>query len=194
MLRRPNWVVRFQKESSLKTSLVVGENTKKTAHLSQTNFTLLRNKNYAVYFQLHDVFRARGASSQSWLGREGGQITHFSYGQASKISSSFDYASSSKVRRNKIRSTLTIPSCEKRRMRFRFSVERLWQYVLETIHDSVYNPHVLCKHTDSHIYFRLYALLSQAVQLQQQLCPYHNTKSESSLDYVSLLTDHHCTR
>lgn len=41
---------------------------------------------------------------------------------------------------------------------------------------------------------RLYSLLDQAVTLQKQNCPYHNTKVEGAADYVSLLSDHHCSR
>lgn len=41
---------------------------------------------------------------------------------------------------------------------------------------------------------RLYSLLDQAVTLQKQNCPYHNTKAEGAADYVSLLSDHHCSR
>ncbi|KAE8750615.1 hypothetical protein FOCC_FOCC002595 [Frankliniella occidentalis] len=40
---------------------------------------------------------------------------------------------------------------------------------------------------------RLYSLLDQAVTLQKQNCPYHNAKCEGSADYVSLLSDHHCS-
>lgn len=41
---------------------------------------------------------------------------------------------------------------------------------------------------------RLQELLLQAVQLQQERCPYHNTCTESTLHNTSLLTDHACTR
>ena len=41
---------------------------------------------------------------------------------------------------------------------------------------------------------RLLALLGQAVQQQADRCPYHNTKAVMSVDSVSLLTDHVCSR
>ncbi|XP_046387568.1 WD repeat-containing protein 26 [Ischnura elegans] len=41
---------------------------------------------------------------------------------------------------------------------------------------------------------RLHTLLNQAVDLQKNRCPYHNTQSESGLENVSLLVDHVCTR
>ncbi|XP_033625720.1 WD repeat-containing protein 26-like [Asterias rubens] len=43
---------------------------------------------------------------------------------------------------------------------------------------------------------RLYTLLSQAVELQKHRCPYHNTsiKNDDSLQTVSLLHDHICSR
>lgn len=41
---------------------------------------------------------------------------------------------------------------------------------------------------------RLQTLLSQAVELQKDRCPYHNSKTDSSLDNVSLLIDHICTK
>ncbi|XP_052767437.1 WD repeat-containing protein 26-like [Mya arenaria] len=41
---------------------------------------------------------------------------------------------------------------------------------------------------------RLVSLLSQAVELQKARCPYHNTRFSSSLDDVSLLHDHVCSR
>ncbi|XP_039284126.1 WD repeat-containing protein 26 isoform X2 [Nilaparvata lugens] len=41
---------------------------------------------------------------------------------------------------------------------------------------------------------RLHTLLTQAVELQKDRCPYHNTKSEENLDTISLLVDHHCSR
>jgi len=41
---------------------------------------------------------------------------------------------------------------------------------------------------------RLLTLLGQAVQLQADRCPYHNTKTVMSVDCVSLLTDHVCSK
>lgn len=41
---------------------------------------------------------------------------------------------------------------------------------------------------------RLQTLLRQAVEMQRDRCLYHNTKLDSSLDSVSLLLDHVCTR
>lgn len=41
---------------------------------------------------------------------------------------------------------------------------------------------------------RLQTLLSQAVDLQKHHCPFHNTKGDGSLDNVSLLVDHICTK
>ncbi|XP_035277304.1 WD repeat-containing protein 26 isoform X2 [Anguilla rostrata] len=41
---------------------------------------------------------------------------------------------------------------------------------------------------------RLHTLLRQAVELQRDRCLYHNTKLDSSLDSVSLLLDHACSR
>ncbi|KAI5745357.1 hypothetical protein M8J76_010397 [Diaphorina citri] len=41
---------------------------------------------------------------------------------------------------------------------------------------------------------RLQTLLSQAVDLQKYHCPYHNTKVDESLENVSLLVDHLCTK
>ncbi|XP_038074198.1 WD repeat-containing protein 26-like [Patiria miniata] len=43
---------------------------------------------------------------------------------------------------------------------------------------------------------RLYTLLSQAVELQKHRCPYHNTaiKNDDSLQSISLLHDHICSR
>jgi WD40 repeat protein len=41
---------------------------------------------------------------------------------------------------------------------------------------------------------RLVTLLGQAVELQADQCPYHNTKEMTSLDSVSLLTDHICSK
>ncbi|GFY53689.1 WD repeat-containing protein 26 [Trichonephila inaurata madagascariensis] len=41
---------------------------------------------------------------------------------------------------------------------------------------------------------RLQTLLHQAVELQKDRCPYHNLKSESSLESASLLIDHTCTK
>uniref|UniRef100_A0A672T1P7 WD repeat-containing protein 26 n=1 Tax=Sinocyclocheilus grahami TaxID=75366 RepID=A0A672T1P7_SINGR len=41
---------------------------------------------------------------------------------------------------------------------------------------------------------RLQTLLRQAVELQRDRCLYHNTKLDSSLDSVSLLLDHVCSR
>lgn len=41
---------------------------------------------------------------------------------------------------------------------------------------------------------RLQTLLRQAVELQRDRCLYHNTKLDSSLDSVSLLIDHVCSR
>ncbi|XP_061173975.1 WD repeat-containing protein 26-like [Saccostrea echinata] len=41
---------------------------------------------------------------------------------------------------------------------------------------------------------RLVTLLNQAVEQQKEKCPYHNTKSDSNLEAVSLLIDHLCSR
>ncbi|XP_073990126.1 WD repeat-containing protein 26 isoform X2 [Rhodnius prolixus] len=41
---------------------------------------------------------------------------------------------------------------------------------------------------------RLYALLTQAVELQKEKCPYHNTKMEDGIENISLLVDHRCSR
>ncbi|GAB6020534.1 WD repeat-containing protein 26 [Chamberlinius hualienensis] len=41
---------------------------------------------------------------------------------------------------------------------------------------------------------RLRALLSQAIELQKDRCPYHNTKRDGDIESVSLLMDHTCTR
>jgi WD40 repeat protein len=41
---------------------------------------------------------------------------------------------------------------------------------------------------------RLHTLLCQALELQKDHCPYHNTKVEDDLDEVSLLIDHVCSR
>lgn len=41
---------------------------------------------------------------------------------------------------------------------------------------------------------RLRTLLSQAIELQKDRCPYHNTRSDSDFEDVSLLIDHVCTR
>ncbi|XP_062603261.1 WD repeat-containing protein 26-like [Saccostrea cucullata] len=41
---------------------------------------------------------------------------------------------------------------------------------------------------------RLVTLLNQAVEQQKERCPYHNTKSDSNLEAVSLLIDHLCSR
>ncbi|XP_048880810.1 WD repeat-containing protein 26-like isoform X2 [Brienomyrus brachyistius] len=41
---------------------------------------------------------------------------------------------------------------------------------------------------------RLHCLLRQAVELQRDRCLYHNTQLDSSLDSVSLLLDHVCSR
>jgi len=41
---------------------------------------------------------------------------------------------------------------------------------------------------------RLLTMLGQAVQRQADQCPYHNTKTVMSVDSVSLLTDHVCTK
>lgn len=41
---------------------------------------------------------------------------------------------------------------------------------------------------------RLHTLLKQAVELQRDRCLYHNTKMDNSLDSVSLLLDHVCSR
>lgn len=41
---------------------------------------------------------------------------------------------------------------------------------------------------------RLQTLLRQAVEMQRDRCLYHNTKLDSSLDSVSLLLDHVCSR
>lgn len=41
---------------------------------------------------------------------------------------------------------------------------------------------------------RLLTLLNQAVELQKDRCPYHNTKCDNNLDSVSLLIDHVCNK
>jgi len=41
---------------------------------------------------------------------------------------------------------------------------------------------------------RLHGLLCQAVELQKERCPYHNVKSTTPFENVSLLTDHLCSR
>ncbi|XP_071961748.1 WD repeat-containing protein 26-like [Antedon mediterranea] len=41
---------------------------------------------------------------------------------------------------------------------------------------------------------RMHNLLKQALEYQQQRCPYHNTKIPDSIESVSLLTDHTCSR
>lgn len=41
---------------------------------------------------------------------------------------------------------------------------------------------------------RLVTLLNQAIELQKDKCPYHNTKYDSDLDSVSLLIDHVCSK
>ncbi|BES94914.1 CTLH [Nesidiocoris tenuis] len=41
---------------------------------------------------------------------------------------------------------------------------------------------------------RLHALLCQAVELQKERCPYHNTKMEEGVENASLLIDHKCSR
>ncbi|XP_053405443.1 WD repeat-containing protein 26-like [Mercenaria mercenaria] len=41
---------------------------------------------------------------------------------------------------------------------------------------------------------RLMTLLNQAVELQKEKCPYHNTKSTNTLEDVSLLLDHVCSK
>lgn len=41
---------------------------------------------------------------------------------------------------------------------------------------------------------RLKTLIGQAVELQTEQCLYHNTKQVMSLDSVSLLSDHSCSR
>ena len=41
---------------------------------------------------------------------------------------------------------------------------------------------------------RLRTLLNQAVELQKEKCPYHNTKLEVGMNSFSLLSDHLCTR
>jgi len=41
---------------------------------------------------------------------------------------------------------------------------------------------------------RLVTLLNQAVDLQKDRCPYHNTKYDNNLESVSLLIDHVCSR
>lgn len=42
--------------------------------------------------------------------------------------------------------------------------------------------------------FRLYNLLVQAVDVQKQSCPYHNSVSAVGVIDVSLLTDHLCSK
>ena len=41
---------------------------------------------------------------------------------------------------------------------------------------------------------RLRTLLNQAVELQKEKCPYHNTKLEVGIHSFSLLSDHLCSR
>ena len=41
---------------------------------------------------------------------------------------------------------------------------------------------------------RLRTLLNQAVELQKEKCPYHNSKLEVGMHSFSLLTDHLCSR
>ncbi|RWS23915.1 WD repeat-containing protein 26-like protein, partial [Leptotrombidium deliense] len=41
---------------------------------------------------------------------------------------------------------------------------------------------------------RLQTLLCQAVDMQKDRCPYHNTVNDTGLDSVSLLVDHRCTK
>lgn len=41
---------------------------------------------------------------------------------------------------------------------------------------------------------RLEALISQAIELQCDRCPYHNTNDKFSIDSWSLLKDHVCTK
>ncbi|CAH1791472.1 unnamed protein product [Owenia fusiformis] len=41
---------------------------------------------------------------------------------------------------------------------------------------------------------RLLTLLNQAIDLQKDRCPYHNTQYDNNLDAVSLLMDHICSR
>ncbi|EDO48557.1 predicted protein [Nematostella vectensis] len=41
---------------------------------------------------------------------------------------------------------------------------------------------------------RLKALLSQAVELQKEKCPFHNTNIDAGMHSFSLLSDHQCTR
>ncbi|XKL61463.1 hypothetical protein PGB90_008520 [Kerria lacca] len=41
---------------------------------------------------------------------------------------------------------------------------------------------------------RLYTLLSQAVELQKDKCPFHNTTIEEGIDDFNLLVDHYCTK
>ncbi|XP_041353510.1 WD repeat-containing protein 26-like [Gigantopelta aegis] len=41
---------------------------------------------------------------------------------------------------------------------------------------------------------RLLTLLGQAVELQKDKCPYHNTRLDINIDAVSLLLDHACTK
>ena len=41
---------------------------------------------------------------------------------------------------------------------------------------------------------RLRTLLNQAVELQKEKCPYHNTKLEVGMHSFSLLSDHLCSR
>ena len=41
---------------------------------------------------------------------------------------------------------------------------------------------------------RLRTLLNQAIELQKEKCPYHNTKLEVGMHSFSLLSDHLCSR
>ena len=40
---------------------------------------------------------------------------------------------------------------------------------------------------------RLRTLLNQAIELQKEKCPYHNTKNEAGMHTFSLLSDHVCS-
>ena len=40
---------------------------------------------------------------------------------------------------------------------------------------------------------RLRTLLNQAIELQRERCPYHNTKLEVGMHTLSLLSDHICS-
>ncbi|CAB1340161.1 unnamed protein product [Coregonus sp. 'balchen'] len=75
------------------------------------------------------------------------------------------------------------------------------KYNTDRIH--VLSGYLMCSHAEDLPYLppsvmlpprRLQTLLRQAVELQRDRCLYHNTKLDSSLDSVTLLLDHVCSR